>query len=337
MRSFGRIGRRGLLAGACALPAAALAQAKSEISITRQPSIIYMPLVIMEARKLVEAHAAKLGLPPVSVKWLTFNGGGAATDALLSGSVDVLNTGVGNMLVLWDRTRGKVKGFAATCAEPLVFISRDARIKSLRDIGPTDRIAVPTLKVSTQAVMLSIAAAQMFGAADAGHFDANCVQLGHPDAMAQLMDPRGTVANHFSAPPFFAQELKRVPGAHVVTDSTAILGGPLSQAVLFCTSAFAEANPGALAAIRAAAAEATAMIRADPADAVRIYKQASGDVLSEADLLEVLAMPGMADFGVDPQGTMRLATHLADVGLLKTRPAGWKDYFFASAHDLRGS
>lgn len=336
----GMIGRRALVAGACAAPVAARgarAQAKAEVTITRQPSIIYMPTVIMEARKLVEGQAAKLGLPPLSVKWITFNGGGAATDALLAGGVDVVNTGVGNMLVLWDRTHGKVKAFSATCAEPLVFISRSPRIQSLKDIGPNDRIAVPTIKVSTQAILLSIAAVQLYGQADSGHFDTNCVQLGHPDAMAQLLDPRSSVDSHFSAPPFFAEELRRVPGAHIVTDSTRILGNPMSQAIMFCTTAFGDANPGALQAIRAATAEAAGMIASDRKEAVRIYKEASGDRLSEAELLDVLSMPGMADFGVTPQGTMRFATHMASTGLLKTKPDSWKDYFFASAHDLPGN
>ena len=152
--------RRTILAGA-ALPLAAgvaRAQGKTAVKITRQPSIIYMPTYIMEAGKLIEAHAATLGAPGLSIEWITFNGGGNATDALLADSVDIVNTGVGNMLLLWDRTRGRVKGIAATCAEPLVLVSREPRIRTLADFQPTDRIAVPTIKVSTQSILLSIAA-----------------------------------------------------------------------------------------------------------------------------------------------------------------------------------
>ena len=332
------IPRRTLLAATAAVLAAPRARAAAPtVRITRQPSIIYMPTYIMEARGLIEKHAAALGVPGVSVQWSTFNGGGAATDALLAGSVDMVNTGVGNMLLLWDRTHGRVKAFVATCAEPLILISRDPRIRSLADYGPSDRIAVPTIKISTQAVLLSIAAVKMFGKDDAGHFDPLTVQLGHPDAMAQLLDTGSSVKSHFSAPPFFAEELHRVPGAHVVTDSPTILGGPMSQALLFTTAAYAEANPAMLAATRAAVAEATALIHDDPAEAVRIYRAASGDVLTEQALLDVLGQPGMGDFSIQPQGTMRFATHLASVGLLKTAPASWKDYFFPVAYDLPGT
>jgi NitT/TauT family transport system substrate-binding protein len=58
------------------------AQQKSEISLSRQPGIFYMPSHIMEKNKLIEKHAAALGVPGVTTKWLTLSGGGAQTDAL---------------------------------------------------------------------------------------------------------------------------------------------------------------------------------------------------------------------------------------------------------------
>ena len=331
--------RRGVLGGAAALAVAGTprAQTKTSIKITRQPSIIYMPTFVMEAQGLIEAHAAKLGTPGVKAEWVTFNGGGAATDALLADAVDMVNTGVGNMLLLWDRTRGRVKGIVATCAEPLVLVSREPRIKALADFGPADRIAVPTVRVSTQAILLSIAAVGMFGRDQATHFDPMTVQLGHPDAVAALLNANGEVNSHFSAPPFFAEELRRVPGCHVVTDSGQILGEPLSQAVLFTTTRFADANLAIVQAAKAAVTEAVGLIRSDPAEAVRIYRKASGDPMSADDLLAVLRLPGMSDFYDKPQGTMRFASHLFRTGVLKTEPRGWTDYFLPVAHDLAGT
>ena len=90
----------------------------------------------MEKQKLIEKHAAALGVPGVTTKWITFSGGGAQTDALLAGGVDILNTGTGNLLLLWDRTRGGVKGIVATSAQPMTLISRDANIKSHQGFRP---------------------------------------------------------------------------------------------------------------------------------------------------------------------------------------------------------
>ena len=331
--------RRTMLAGAASLPLArpALAQAPTTVTITRQPSIIYMPSHITERLGLVEAHAKKLGLPPFATKWVTFNGGGATTDALLAGAVDVANTGCGNMLLLWDRTRGRVKSIVATCSQPLILVSREPRIKSIEDFQPTDKIAVPTVKVSTQSILLQIACTAKWGKGEAFRLDPNTVQLGHPDALAAMLNPNGEISSHFAAPPFHLEELKRVPGAHVVTDSTRILGEPLSQAVMFTTTKFAEANPGIVQALRAATEEAIAMIHADTRAAAKIYLQASGDPTPEDAFMEILRQPGMLDFVPQPQGTLRFAKHLVETEVLKLDPKSWKDYFLPTSADLPGS
>ncbi len=67
------------------MSASAEAQQKSEIALSRQPGIFYMPSHIMEKQKLIEKHATALGVPSVTTKWITFSGGGAQTDALLAG------------------------------------------------------------------------------------------------------------------------------------------------------------------------------------------------------------------------------------------------------------
>lgn len=333
------ITRRTMLAGAASLPLArpALAQAPTTVTITRQPSIIYMPSVIMERTRLVEEHAKKLGLPPLTTKWVTFNGGGAATDALLADAVDVVNTGAGNMLLLWDRTRGRVKGIVATCSQPLILVSREPRIQSIEDFRPTDRIAVPTVKVSTQAILLQIACVEKWGKDAAFRLDPNTVQFGHPDALAAMLNQNGEIGSHFAAPPFHLEELKRVPGAHVVTDSTRILGEPLSQAVMFTTTKFADANPGIVQALKAATQEAVAMIRNDTRAAAKIYLQASGDPTGEDAFMEILRQPGMLDFVSQPQGTYRFARHLYATGVLKMEPKAWTEYFLPVAADLPGS
>ena len=314
----------------------ALAQ-KTEILLSRQPGIFYMPTHIIEKQKLIEKHAAALGLSGVTTKWITFSGGGAQTDALLSGGVDILNTGTGNLLLLWDRTRGGVKGIVATAALPMTLISRDANIKSIKDFGPADKIAVPTVKVSTQAIVLQIAAAEAFGADQWGKLDASTVQLGHPDAYAALSNPQHEVHNHFSIPPFTFLEMKNVPGAHVVLYSPDVMNGPLSQAQFFTTTRFADANPKIIQAVRDATKEAQDLIRNDTRTAVEIYKEVTGDKTPTDDLLSWLKEPGMMEWNLEPQGTMKFATHLYKVGTLKTQPKAWTDYYLPVAHDLKGS
>ncbi len=268
------IHRRGALSalaaiGLLASNTAAFAQEKTEISISRQPGILYMPTHIIEKQKLIEKHAARLGLPNITTKWITFSSGGAQTDALLAGGVDILNTGTGNLLLLWDRTKGGVKGIVATSAQPMLLISRDPKIKTIADFGPNDKIAVPTVKVSTQAIVLQMAAAKLWGADQFAKLDTNTVQLGHPDAMVAMSNSQHEVRNHFTIPPFQFIELKTVPGAHIVLASPDIMGGPLTQGQFFTTTKFADANPKIIEAVRAASKEAHDFIRSNTSEAVR--------------------------------------------------------------------
>ena len=334
------LNRREALGGAAAASALSVGRARAdarEVSISRQPGILYMPLHVIEKYRLIEAHAERLGLPGTSVKWLSFANGGAQQDALLSGGVDLVNTGTGNLLLLWDRTRGGVKGVAATCALPLRLVSRDPRIQSLQDLGPGDRIAVPTVKVSTQAILLQIAAAEMFGPDRYSHFDAMTVQMGHPDGYVAMKNQSHEVRNHFGAPPFDAYELKEVAGAHQITDSARIIGGPLSQGQFFTTTRFAEANPKLIEALLGAAREAKAFIEKDLRAGVEAYREVNNDRTPTDTLVELLSGPGMQEWNLYPQGTMKFAAHLNRVGTLKRMPASWKDYYLDIAHDMPGS
>jgi NitT/TauT family transport system substrate-binding protein len=322
--------------GLMASGVAAQAQQKSEIAVSRQPGILYMPTHIIEKQKLIEKHAALLGLKDVTTKWVTLSGGGAQTDALLAGGVDILCTGTGNLLLLWDRTKGGVKGIVATSAQPMSLISRDERIKTIKDFGSGDKIAVPTVKVSTQAIVLQIAAAKLYGDDQWSKFDSNTVQLGHPDAVGAMSNPTHEIHSHFTIPPYTFIELKNVPGAHVVLTSTEVMGGPLSQAQFFTTTKFADANPKIIEAVRAASKEAQDLIRSDTKTAVDIYKEVTGDKTSAEDLLAWLKEPGMMEWNLQPQGTMKFADHLYKVGTLKTKPKAWTDYYLPSSGDLNG-
>ncbi|MDS1139805.1 ABC transporter substrate-binding protein [Pusillimonas sp. SM2304] len=326
-----------LMAAIAGTAGVAGAQEKTEITITKQPSILYLPALVMQKQELIEKKAAEEGLKDLKVNWRSFSGGGAATDALLSDNVEIVNSGVGNLLLLWDRTKGKVKGITTHSALPLALVSRDPNINGLKDFGPKDKIAVPTVRVSTQAILLQMAAEKEFGADNWSKLDANTVQLGHPDAAAMLANPNGEISTHFAAPPFFYKELKTIPNAHVILRSNDIIDGGLSQSTLFTTTKFAEANPKIIKAVLAASQEAIDFIKANTEQAVDIYREVSGDQTSAAELLDMLKQPGMMDFQMAPAGSMKFAEHMAKVGILKTKPEQWTDYFLPESASLNGS
>ena len=59
------------------------------IRIGRQPGLVYLQAIIMEEKKLVEKHAAALGLPNAKAEYSIITSGGVMTEAILSDSIDV--------------------------------------------------------------------------------------------------------------------------------------------------------------------------------------------------------------------------------------------------------
>src|SRR5438128_4937121 len=78
----------------------------SELKISKQPGLLFAPMLLMEHHKLVEKHAKDAGVPDLKAAWLTLMSGGANNDALLSGNLHIVTSGVTNMLLLWGKTNG---------------------------------------------------------------------------------------------------------------------------------------------------------------------------------------------------------------------------------------
>ena len=307
----------------------------SELRITKQPSIIYLPLVVMEQNKLVEKQAQAAGLPELKVSWITFNSGGASTDALLSGSVDLVTSGVSNLLLLWERTKGQVNGVTSVGGLPMLLVTRDPAVKTLKDFTDKDKIAVPTIKVSSQAMVLKMAMEKMYGEAARDKLDSVTIQLGHPDAMIAVINGSSEVNSHFSAPPYQYSELK-APGVHLVLDSSEVFGGPASNAVVFGTRKFYDANPKTIAAFISALEEADRLIARDPAVAAKIYLDATKEKYSVDEIVSMIKAPNVV-YSTTPNATMVFANFMFKTGLIKTKPASWKEFFFPAAHGFPGT
>jgi NitT/TauT family transport system substrate-binding protein len=307
-----------------------------EIKITKQPGILYAQLLIMEERKLLEKHAAAQGASPLKVDWVTFSSGGAATDALLSGSVDIVSSGVSNMLLLWGKTNGQVKAIVGVAGLPMKLLTRNPDIKSIRDFGPNDRIAVPTIKVSMQATVLGIALEKEYGSTDASQkLVTNQVQLGHPEATAALLSMQHEVNTHFSLSPFQEIALKN-PAIRSVLSSNDVLGGPAHITCSFTTQKFRDANPKIMKAFIAAFDEASELITKDPKAAATSYLAIAKDKATVDELATLMAQPG-GIFSGAPNNTKIYADFMQRAGIIKPKAESWKDYFFSDIHDRQGS
>src|SRR5262249_11953703 len=152
---------RRLLAGLLAMTLAGVAAAESgEMNIAQQYAVASLPLMVMERGKLIEKHARAEGLGDIRVSWVKVAGPSVMNDGVISGALQFIAVGAPSLITLWDKTNGQVKGVSAMTTYPLYLVTRNPSVKTVRDFSDKDKIAVPSIKVSTQAIMLQMVAAR---------------------------------------------------------------------------------------------------------------------------------------------------------------------------------
>jgi NitT/TauT family transport system substrate-binding protein len=312
-----------------------LAAESNEIRIARQPGLVYLQAIIMEEKKLVEKHAAALGLKDAKASYSIITSGGVMTEAILSNSIDMAITGVSNLLLVWSKTNGQIKSVAGMAGVPFRMLTRNPNVKSIKDFGPNDRIAVPTIRASMQAMMMGIALEQAFGPGQHGRLDSNQVQIGHPDAVQALLNPQHEINTHFSIPPYQDIEMKS-PLVHSVLVSTDVLGGSATISNCWATQKFVDANPIKVKAFIAALDEASDLVAKDTKAAAEIYLSVTKEKITIDELVAIIRQPG-AIFSATPQRSMLWADYMYRIGMIKQKPASWKDFTFPFIYDRPGS
>ena len=327
-----------LVALAWLLISAAVPVSAAEIRLARQFSMGYLQFNVMEHQQLIEKHARALGLSDVRVSWLTFNGPAAINDALLSGTIDIASGGAPGLLLLWSKTKGtanEVRGIAAMSSQPFLLNTRNPAIKSLADIKETDRIAVPAVKVSIQAIMLQMAAAKTFGPENFAKLDTLTVSMPPPDATIALLSGGGEVDLAFSVPPFQQQQLEK-PGITTVLNSFDVMGASHSFTVAWTSARFREQNPVLYKALFAAMQEATDIVNKDKRGAAQLWITDSHSSLP-LPFVEQIVGGAQVRWTTVPENTMTFARFMVTNGMLKTAPQSWRDYFFPEIHAVDGS
>ena len=309
-----------------------------EIRLAKQFSMGYLQLNVMEHRQLIEKHAKALGIPEVKVIWQTFNGPAAINDALLSGQIDIGSGGVPGLLVVWSKSKGtpqEIRGISALSSQPVLLNTRDPSIGTIKDFKPTDRIAVPAVKVSVQAILLQMEAAKVFGEKEFTKLDTQTVSMTPPDATVALLGGKSEITAVFSVPPFQQQQLEHA-GIHTVLNSFDVMGGSSTFTVAWTTAKFRDSNPMLYKALIAALKEATDTINKDKAAAGQLWIEDSKSKLTPEMVGKIVAGPQVR-WTLTPEHTMKFADFMAEVGTLKNKATSWKDYFFPEIYDLNGS
>jgi NitT/TauT family transport system substrate-binding protein len=307
----------------------------SEVRIVAQNGSNYLPLFVMQGQQLVEKHLAAKGLASSGVVWSKLAGPSAIVDSFLAGAVHFSGQGVPSTALIWDRTRNGIgaKAVSAMVASNIWLMTRKPELKSLRDLTDRDRIALPSIKTSAQALFLWTAAEKEFGASQWGRLDHLTVSLPHPDAMAAVLNPNGEITVHAATSPY--ADLERKAGLRAITDLYAVEGGAVTGLNLVSTEQFRKANPVTYDAVVAAYDEAIVWINTDKRRAAQFYLDISKDKMSLDDLTQILMAPDYI-FGKTPHGIGAAMRMMYKTGTIKTQPQSWKDMYFPEAQQLAG-
>jgi NitT/TauT family transport system substrate-binding protein len=334
------VNRREFAIGILAMPAL-IRPASAEVSrivLGKQYGLPFLPQMVMEDQKLIEKHAAKFGVNSLDVGWQTMGGPGALNDGLLAGQIHFVNVAPPSLGTLWDKTFGTPQEVRAVCtvqSMPYILTTRNPAVKTIADFGPTDRIAVPTVKISGQALALQMAAAKVWGPEKYDKLDEITVTMGHPDAMQAVLSGQ-TVNSHFAVAPFNYYELK-VPGIRAVLKSYDAVGGKHTNGIQVTTKTFHDANPAICKAVRAAHEEANAFIKREPKAAAETYLKLTSDKKNSADEMVAMITDPDIDYTTAPANMMTYVSFMHKVGRMKRLPTSWKEMFFVEAHDLNGT
>jgi NitT/TauT family transport system substrate-binding protein len=228
-----------------------------------------------------------------------------------------------------------VKGIATFSSQPILLNTRNPKVKSIADFSDQDKIAVPAVKISVQAMMLHMAAAKQWGAANYAKLDPITVGMSPPDSTIALLSGAGDITSVFSVPPFQYQQLEK-EGIHTVLNSYDVFGGPHTFTVAWTSTQFHDKNPALYKALVAAFAEATEMLNKDVKEAAQLWIDNVKSKLTVEKVAEI-ASGRQVKWTMVPESTVKYADFMHSVGTIKVKPADWKELFFPEVHNLPGS
>ena len=193
----------------------AFAQEAKQLRIVKQPGLGYLQLIVMREQKLIEKRA-----PGVEIEWRQLTSGPVIRDAMVAGQMDIGSGGLGPFIQAIDRGLDW-KTLGGLNEMPLFLNCARADIKSLKDLKPTDRIAMPAIG-SAQHVILQMQAEKELG--DPKKLNQQIVAMALPTAPPRSCPSARSRATSRRRRSRYEQ--LRDPGIKKIFDSFQAVGGP---------------------------------------------------------------------------------------------------------------
>jgi NitT/TauT family transport system substrate-binding protein len=316
------------LVAAVIVPVSAQTRSKSErgpvraaeIKIGVGHGIGFLPLYLAQDLKLLEKHAKAAGITS-SISLQRYNTAAPLQQAIAKGDVTAGAYGLSAFLLARDTPKEMVAVSGLTTL-PLVLLTARSNIKSLSDLRPNDRIAVPMLTAPQTAYLRMQADKSAFGAWN--RLRQQIVAMPHQDALDALATGKDNIAAYFSSPPFTQVALKE-PKVRALMSSDDIMGGKTSFLVIAASRETMKVQPKLAEILSKAIDEASAIIRNDPRRAAVMWLKYEPSNTLDARAVEAILRDLKDDFGSGIFGVEATASFMNSDGRLKNAPASWKD------------
>jgi ABC-type nitrate/sulfonate/bicarbonate transport system substrate-binding protein len=289
---------------------AAVSDAPADVTIAYQRGLGYTNLIVVRESRVLEKQ-----FPATRFEWKVLANGAAIRDGMIAGQIQIGAGGAGAFLIAWDRGVGS-RLIAALNEINLWLVTRDPKVRSIRDLSPSMKIGMPGPD-AIQGLVLRKAAQQLLGNAHA--FDQSIVAVEHPLGVQALA--AGQLDAHLSAPPFQQQEVDA--GGHVILRSYDVFGRGTFNSV-YTTESFARDHPLFIRAFYRAVVDATKFITTDrDKTAEYLSKESDGKVPAER-FKRWLAAPDVS-FTTTPHAFLKYARFMREIGLISKVPSSVSD------------
>jgi sulfonate transport system substrate-binding protein len=327
------------LVGVVAATSSAMSEVRT-VRIGETFGLTHLPSYVLVDEKLIEKEAAARGLGAIQVEMKQVSNGTVVSDLILSGGVEVAMSGVVPFLTLWDKVPAsrRIRGIAALSDCNVFLMTADPKINSIADYGPKDRIAMTDVKSTTWALLLQMAAEKQFGWNERNRFEPISVPMANGEATAAMLTARTEVLSHMTMLPYTAAQRDNAR-IRTILNSKDILGGPYTATMAFTTEKFHDENPELYAAIAAAFDKAAQFINENPEKAAQIYQRHEPQKGGVPSVLKMMDRNGPDElyFTTTPHAIGAFADFMQRSGMIKKKPASWKDFFFENMQAKDGT
>ncbi len=276
----------------------------AKLTVVQQYGMAYAPLKVIQEKGLIEENYDG----DVEVNFQTLNSGASINDAFVAGDVDVGLMGVAPAITGSLNEGVPYKICSNVSAQPHKLMTNDPNIKTLKDIGEKDQIALVNIG-SIQHILLAMAAKEQLG--DAHALDNNIAAMAHPDGMTALLN--GSVKCQLTTSPFVFKEAKE-EGISEVDAIESVWPEGNSFIVAVASTDLHDNNPALYEAVLAAFDDAIAFMNDDPEAAAEML--CADEDVDAATYLEWLNDPACS-YSTNLTGVSTMAKFMTEEGFLE--------------------